>query len=89
MQPVAMQVSKLAALLEQALDTCEVQYVDFDECYYWNIELLDVIKPIHVKGQLKLFNVADELIKPISKEEFSKEVAPLIYQPKRKNKRRR
>ena len=45
-------------------------------------ELLNVIKPIHVKGQLKLFNVADELIKPISKEEFDKEVAPLIYQPK-------
>ena len=57
--------------------------------YYWHSELLDVIKPIHVKGQLKLFNVADELIKPISKEEFSKEVAPLIYQPKRKKKRKR
>ena len=66
-----------------------IEYVDFDECYYWHIELLDVIKPIHVKGQLKLFNVADELIKPISKEEFSKEVAPLIYQPKRKTKRKR
>lgn len=66
-----------------------IEYVDFDECYYWHIELLDVIKPIHVKGQLKLFNVADELIKPISKAEFKKEVAPLIYQPKRKFKRKR
>lgn len=66
-----------------------IEYVDFDECYHWNIELLDVIKPIHVKGQLKLFNVADELIKPISKEEFKKEVAPLIYKLKRKTKRKR
>lgn len=66
-----------------------IEYVEFDDCFHWNIELMDVIKPIHVKGQLKLFNVADELIKPISKEEFDKEVAPLIYQPKRKKKRKR
>lgn len=66
-----------------------IEYVDFDGCYHWNIELLNVIKPIHVKGQLKLFNVADELIKPISKEEFKKEVALLIYKLKRKTKRKR
>ena len=66
-----------------------IEYVDAEDCYYWYIELQNVIKPIHVKGQLKLFNVPDDLIKPISKEEFDKEVAPLIYQPKRKKKRKR
>lgn len=66
-----------------------IEYVDAEDCYYWYIELQNVIKPTHVKGQLKLFNVPDRLIKPISKEEFSKEVAPLIYQPKRKKKRKR
>ena len=66
-----------------------IEYVDAEDCYYWYIELQNVIKPTRVKGQLKLFNVPDSLIKPISKEEFSKEVAPLIYQPKRKKKRKR
>ena len=54
--------------------------------YYWNIELVDVIKPIHVKGQLKLFNVDDDLIKPISRKEFESEIRPLIYMPKRRKK---
>ena len=50
------------------------------------IELAIVIKPIHVKGQLKLFNVDDDLIKPISMKEFESEVRPLIYTPKRRKK---
>lgn len=66
-----------------------IEYVDFDECYHWNIELLNVIKPLHVKGQLKLFNFADELIKPISKEEFNEKIKPLIYHPRKKTKRKR
>lgn len=66
-----------------------IEYVDFDECYYWHIELESVIDPIKVKGQLKLFNVADELIKPISKDEFEDKIKSLIYQPKRKTKRKR
>lgn len=45
-----------------------------------------MIKPIHVKGQLKLFNVDDDLIKPISRKEFELEVRPLIYMPKRRKK---
>ena len=61
-----------------------IQYFPFEDLYYWNIELADVIKPIHVKGQLKLFNVDDDLIKPISRKEFELEVRPLIYTPKRK-----
>ena len=61
-----------------------IQYFPFEDLYYWNIELADVIKPIHVKGQLKLFNVDDDLIKPISMKEFELEVRPWIYTPKRK-----
>ena len=63
-----------------------IQYFPFKDLYYWNIELADVIKPIHVKGQLKLFNVDDDLIKPISMKEFESEVRPLIYTPKRRKK---
>ena len=63
-----------------------IQYFPFEDLYYWNIELADVIKPIHVKGQLKLFNVDDDLIKPISMKEFESEVRPLIYTPKRRKK---
>lgn len=61
-----------------------IQYFPFEDLYYWNIELADVIKPIHVKGQLKLFNVDDNLIKPISMKEFESQVQPLIYTPKRR-----
>lgn len=61
-----------------------IQYFPFEDLYYWNIEFADVIKPIHVKGQLKLFNVDDDLIKPISRKKFELEVRPLIYTPKRK-----
>ena len=61
-----------------------IQYFPFEDLYHWNIELANVIKPIHVKGQLKLFNVDDNLIEPISRKEFELEVRPLIYTPKRK-----
>ena len=63
-----------------------IQYFPFEDLYHWNIELANVIKPIHVKGQLKLFNVDDDLIKPISRKEFELEVRPLIYMPKRRKK---
>lgn len=63
-----------------------IKYFPFEDLYYWNIELADVIKPIHVKGQLKLFNVDDDLIKPISMKEFESQVQPLIYTPKRRKK---
>ena len=61
-----------------------IQYFPFEDLYYWNIEFADVIKPIHVKGQLKLFNVDDDLIKPISRKEFELEVRHLIYSKNRK-----
>ena len=61
-----------------------IQYFPFEDLYHWNIELADVIKPIHVKGQLKLFNVDDNLIEPISMKQFESEVRPLIYTPRRK-----
>lgn len=61
-----------------------IQYFPFEDLYHWNIELANVIKPIHVKGQLKLFNVDDNLIEPISMKEFESEVRPLIYTPRRK-----
>ena len=63
-----------------------IQYFPLEGFYHWNIELANVIKPIHVKGQLKLFNVDDDLIKPISRKEFELEVRPLIYMPKRRKK---
>ena len=61
-----------------------IQYFPLEGFYHWNIELAIVIKPIHVKGQLKLFNVDDNLIEPISMKEFESEVRPLIYTPRRK-----
>ena len=61
-----------------------IQYFPLEGFYHWNIELANVIKPIHVKGQLKLFNVDDDLIEPISMKEFESEVRPLIYTPRRK-----
>lgn len=61
-----------------------IQYFPLEGFYHWNIELANVIKPIHVKGQLKLFNVDDNLIEPISMKEFESEVRPLIYTPKRR-----
>ena len=61
-----------------------IQYFPLEGFYHWNIELANVIKPIHVKGQLKLFNVDDNLIEPTSMKEFESEVRPLIYTPRRK-----
>ena len=61
-----------------------IQYFPLEGFHHWNIELANVIKPIHVKGQLKLFNVDDNLIEPISMKEFESEVRPLIYTPRRK-----
>lgn len=61
-----------------------IQYFPLEGFYHWNIELANVIKLIHVKGQLKLFNVDDNLIEPISMKEFESEVRPLIYTPRRK-----
>ena len=64
-----------------------VEYCEEDGFYHWNISNVRVIKPIHVKGQLKLFNVSDKLIKPISKEQFDDEIKKYIYKPKWRKKR--
>ena len=42
-----------------------IEWSDFDEEFHWNIELRDLIEPVPVKGQLKLFNVDDSMITPI------------------------
>lgn len=65
----------------------DVEYSEDDDIYYWHIKDVRPIKPIHVKGQLKLFNVPDKLIKPISKEQFDDEIKDYIYIPKRRKKR--
>ena len=65
-----------------------VEYYEEDDFYHWNISNVRVIKPIHVKGQLKLFNVPNKLIKVISKDQFEDEIKPLIYQPKFRRKKR-
>ena len=64
-----------------------IEYSELDDLYYWHIKDVRVIKPIHIKGQLKLFNVSDELIKPISKEQFDDEIKKYIYKPKWRKKR--
>lgn len=66
-----------------------IEWSDFDNCFHWNIELQDLIKPVPVKGQLKLFNVDDSMITPIKdKKAWKTKIEPLIYKPrKRKNKR--
>lgn len=66
----------------------DVEYCEPDDLYYWKIKDVRVIKPIHVKGQLKLFNVSDKLIETISKDQFDQEIESLIYKPKRKRKKR-
>lgn len=66
----------------------DVEYSEFDGIYYWHIKDVRPIKPIHVKGQLKLFTVPNKLIKPISEEQFKEEIKPLIYQPKFRRKKR-
>ena len=64
-----------------------IEYSELDDLYYWHIKDVRVIKPIHIKGQLKLFNVPDKLIKPISKEQFDDEIKKYIYKPKWRKKR--
>lgn len=77
-----------------------IEWNDFDECYYWHLAPFKedgsyLIEPLKVKGQLKLFNVDDKLIKkaPFIKVDHSnpefekwwqKTVQPLIYKPKRR-----
>ena len=67
----------------------DIEWSDFDECFHWSIELQDLIEPVPVKGQLKLFNVDDSMITPIKdKKAWKAKIVPLIYKPrKRKNKR--
>ena len=64
-----------------------IEYSELDDLYYWHIKDVRVIKPIHIKGQLKIFNVSDKLIKPISKEQFDDEIKKYIYKPKWRKKR--
>ena len=65
----------------------DVRYCEEDDFYHWIISNVRVIKPIHVKGQLKLFNVPNKLIKVISKEQFDDEIKKYIYKPKWRKKR--
>lgn len=66
-----------------------IEWDDFDEEFHWNIELRDLIEPVPVKGQLKLFNVDDSMITPIKdKKAWEAKIKPLIYTPKRKRKRK-
>lgn len=67
-----------------------IEWSDFDEEFHWNIELRDLIEPVLVKGQLKLFNVDDSMITPIKdKKAWETKIKPLIYTPKRKAKRKK
>ena len=67
-----------------------IEWSDFDEEFHWNIELRDLIEPVPVKGQLKLFNVDDSMITPIKdKKAWEAKIKPLIYTPKRKAKRKK
>ena len=66
-----------------------IEWSDFDEEFHWNIELRDLIEPVPVKGQLKLFNADDSMITPIKdKKAWEAKIKPLIYTPKRKRKRK-
>lgn len=67
-----------------------IEWSDFDEEFHWNIELRDLIEPVPVKGQLKLFNVDDSMITSIEdKKAWEAKIKPLIYTPKRKAKRKK
>lgn len=67
-----------------------IEWDDFDEEFHWNIELKDLIEPVPVKGQLKLFNVDDSMITSIEdKKAWEAKIKPLIYTPKRKAKRKK
>lgn len=72
------------------VDLKSIEWSDFDEEFHWNIELRDLIEPVPVKGQLKLFNVDDSMITPIKdKKAWGTKIKPLIYTPKRKAKRKK
>lgn len=78
----------------------KVEWIDEDDCYYWHLAPFIeggsyLIEPIKVKGQLKLFNVDDNLIKraPFDKVDhndpnfekwWNEKVQPLIYKPEKK-----
>ncbi|MBP2057189.1 hypothetical protein J2Z60_000351 [Lactobacillus colini] len=75
-------------------------WVDEDDCYYWHIAPFEkggsyLIEPIKVKGQLKLFNVDDKLIRkapfdkvnhnnPRFEKWWNQHIQPLIYKPEKK-----
>lgn len=81
----------------------DIEWNEEDQLYYWHIEPFKkggsyLIEPIKVKGQLKLYNVDDKLIKPAPfvkvehsnpkfDEWYNKKIKPLIYVPKRKVKK--
>ena len=67
------------------MDLYRIDWNDVDQCYYQYIKLKNLIDPIKVKGQLKLFNVDDDVIIPIKSSEFEKQVIPLIYRSKNKH----
>lgn len=67
------------------MDLYRIDWNDVDQCYYWYIKLKNLIDPIKVKGQLKLFNVDDDVIIPIKSSEFEKQVIPLICRSKNKH----
>ena len=67
------------------MDLYRIDWNDVDQCYYWYIKLKNLIDPFKVKGQLKLFNVDDDVIIPIKSSEFEKQVIPLIYRSKNKH----
>lgn len=72
------------------VDLKSIEWSDFDGEFHWNIELRDLIEPVPVKGQLKLFNVDDSMITPIKdKKAWGTKIKPLIYTPKRKAKRKK
>ena len=71
------------------MDLYRIDWNGVDQYYYWYIKLKNLIDPIKVKGQLKLFNVDDSMITPVKdKKAWKTKIEPLIYKPrKRKNKR--
>ncbi|MBP2058607.1 ASC-1-like (ASCH) protein [Lactobacillus colini] len=80
----------------------DINWNGFNECYYWHLAPFEkggsyLIEPIKVKGQLRLFNVTDELIKPApfikvdhDNPKFEKwwqnKVEPLVYHSKKRRK---
>lgn len=85
-----------------AVKITDIEWNNDDQIYEWHIAPFEkdgsyLIEPIPVKGQLKLFNVNDDLIKkapfyqvdhsnPDFEAWWNKKVKPLIYMPKRKKK---